>query len=276
MNPPFFSIIIPTYNRRFLLPKTLESVLEQTDPDWECLVVDDGSEDNTADFVRSLTEKRLRYFYQDNQGPAAARNTGLREARGAWIAFLDSDDWWEPNKLERFSGAIKQYPDIRIFHSEEIWFKNGRRHNPKRKHQKPDGRVFTQALPLCCISISTAVLHREVFDTVGLFDVSLPVCEDYDFWLRATHRYEVKLIPEYLTLKDGGRDDQLSLKTWGMDRFRIQALIKQLASGELSPQEQQLTAQILKEKCTIFAQGAQKRGKKEEASHYLQLMEKWV
>ena len=131
-------------------------------------------------------------------------------------------------------------------------------------------------LPVCCISISTAVVHQGVFDDVGQFDPQLRVCEDYDFWLRATHKYPVKLIPEYLTLKDGGRSDQLSFNTWGMDRFRVKALEKMLAADVLDSEERQKTYAVLEEKCRIFVQGAVKRGKVEEAQNYREIIRKWT
>ena len=273
---PFFSVIIPTYNRQSYLKKTLETVCAQTDKRFECLVIDDGSTDDTASMVRAWEDDRIHYLYQDNQGPAAARNHGLAQAQGTWIAFLDSDDWWEPSKLARFAEEINHKPRVQIFHSEEVWFKDGKRHNPKIKHQKPSGFVYFKALPLCCISISTAVIHKDVFKRVGGFDETLPACEDYDFWLRAAHQYEVCLIDEYLTLKDGGRPDQLSFSMPALDQYRIKSLVKMLDSGSLSGEEYAQTYAQLKKKCRIFANGAAKRGKSQEAQSYLELIGKWA
>jgi len=272
---PFFSVIIPTYNRKNFLKKAIESVLAQTDPDFELMIIDDGSTDGTQALVAQYGDARICYHYQQRCGVAAARNQGLAWAQGLFIAFLDSDDWWRAEKLTKFRQAIVDDPDYKIFHSEEVWYRKGRRLYPKRKHRKPDGRVYQQALPLCCISISTAVLHRDVFKKVGVFDESFEACEDYDFWLRATHSFPVRLIPEYLTEKDGGRPDQLSMSVWGLDRFRIQALIKMLSSGMLNEKDYTATLAELKKKAGVFIKGAEKRGQKAQVLYYQDLIQQY-
>ncbi|MCA9401664.1 MAG: glycosyltransferase [Candidatus Omnitrophica bacterium] len=268
---PFFSIIIPTYNRREYLRTAVASVLQQTDPRYELIIVDDGSTDGTDQIMSTFSDERTRYLHQENHGVAHARNQGLKIARGPWIAFLDSDDRWLPKKLERISGLMRDHPTIQIFHTEERWYRGGQVLLQKKKHQKPTGWVYPRVLPICCMSISTAVIHRSVFDRVGLFDETLPACEDYDFWLRSTHQFEVKLLEEALTEKEGGRDDQLSLQ-WGFDRFRIQALQKMIDSKTLSKDDEHLTRQTLKDKCRIYIQGAQKRQKLEEVRRYQKLL----
>jgi glycosyltransferase involved in cell wall biosynthesis len=271
----FFSIIIPAYNRKRFLEKAIDSVLSQTIPAFELIIVDDGSTDGTKDIVLSRQDHRIKYLYQNNRGVSSARNKGLREATGNFIAFLDSDDWWAREKLKKAVTYIHKYPGIKIFHTEETWFKNGQFLKQMAKHRKPTGWVYTDALPLCCISISTAVINRSVFNDIGYFDESLEACEDYDFWLRATNKYEVKLIPEALTLKDGGRPDQLSSRVWGLDRFRIIALEKMLKSGDLTEEKYKKTFQQLSRKCGIFSLGAEKRGKTKEAEYYKKIMEKY-
>ncbi len=268
---PFFSVIIPTYNRLPFVRKAVESVLTQTWKDWELLVIDDGSTDGTPQWIRTLTDPRVVYRWQENQGVSMARNTGLRLAKGEWVAFLDSDDRFTPRKLERVRAAIETYPDIRVVHTEERWYRQGRLLNPKKKHQKPDGEVYHRAVQLCCISISTAVVHREVFDRVGVFDPALPACEDYDFWLRVTQRYPVKLIPEYLTIKDGGRPDQLSAQPC-LDQYRIQALRRMLSSGSLTPRQREWTLAALQRKARIFVEGARKRGRMDIVAKYAQFV----
>jgi len=264
MPSPFFSIIIPTFNRRDFLHKAISTVIAQTFQDWELVVVDDGSTDNTEQMVRAFEDPRIHFIFQSNHGVAHARNQGLKVAKGQWVAFLDSDDWWLPQKLNVFAQNIDHNPDIKIFHSEETWFRQGELLNQKSKHQKPDGWVYLNALPLCCISISTAVIHNSVLEQVGHFDESLPACEDYDFWLRATHTFEVKLIPEYLTEKEGGREDQLSSQP-GLDQYRVQALAKMLRSGALAPEEFEATRKELCKKARVFVNGAQKRGRVQAA-----------
>jgi glycosyltransferase involved in cell wall biosynthesis len=272
---PFFSVIIPTFNRETFIEKAVDSVLGQSFSDLELIVIDDGSTDKTKELISHCSDKRLNYVYQKNQGVANARNKGMKLARGEFIAFLDSDDHWVSEKLEVSSDYIKNFPDIHIFHTEEVWYKNGNLLDQKKKHKKPTGFVYEKALPICCISISTAVIKKEVFDAVGIFDEELVACEDYDFWLRATHKYEVKLIPEYLTIKDGGRPDQLSSSVWGLDRFRIKALEKMLSSDLLKDKKYKATLDEFEKKCSIFAIGAEKKGKVKEAVFYKILPDKY-
>ena len=271
----FFSVIIPTFNRKGFLEPAVNSVLDQTFADLELIIIDDGSDDGTRDLIPSYNDTRITYCYQKNNGVAAARNSGLNKAKGKFIAFLDSDDRWTPEKLQRSSEYILKYPEIAIFHTEEIWYRSERLLPQKKKHKKPCGLVYEQALPLCCISISTAVIKRTVFDHIGMFDEKFEACEDYDFWLRATSKYRVKLIPEELTVKDGGRPDQLSSRIWGLDRFRIMSLEKMLLSGGLSGKNRDLTFKELVKKCSIFSDGSKKRGKAEESEYYATLPDKY-
>jgi glycosyltransferase involved in cell wall biosynthesis len=272
----FFSVIIPTFNRRGFLKKAVDSVLGQTFTGFKLIIVDDGSTDGTGELIKSYNDPRIEYTYQDNTGVSSARNKGLSMATGGFVAFLDSDDFWVPEKLEKSDEHIQLFPDISIFHTEEVWYRDGKLLNQKKKHKKPSGFVYTNALPLCCISISTAVIKKDVFESVGSFDEDMEACEDYDFWLRATQKYEVKLIPEDLTIKDGGRADQLSSSVWGLDRFRIRSLEKMLNSGTLDPEYRNATLKELREKCRVFAEGSRKRGKSEIAEYYKALTEKYT
>ena len=261
------SVLIPTYNRAYTLPLALDSVLAQTLPATEIIVIDDGSIDDTE----SLLKQRYpmaRYLHQSNQGVSAARNTGIRAARGDWIALLDSDDAWLAHKLERQCKAMSQ--GCPLIHSDEIWIRRGVRVNPMKKHAKTGGWMYQNCLPLCAISPSAALIRRDVFDAVGRFDESLPACEDYDFWLRVCARFPVAFIADPLIYKYGGHDDQLSQRYWGMDRFRVIALEKMLSAGILSHADDLATRQMLIQKLTILAQGAQKRGKYAEAHSYRQ------
>ncbi|MGB7293042.1 MAG: glycosyltransferase [Thermodesulfobacteriota bacterium] len=271
---PLFSVIIPTYNRRYLFETALKSVLNQTYMDFEVIVVDDGSTDQTSEVIQNFVDARIKYLHQENHGVSHARNRGLEISKGKFMAFLDSDDRWVPQKLRRAKESIDRYPDICIFHTDEIWYKGGTLLNQMKKHKKPSGYVYLKALPLCCIGMSTSVVKREVFETIGVFDESLPACEDYDFWLRATHSFEVKLINENLTIKDGGRRDQLSSQ-WGLDKHRIKALEKMLCSNNLNVEEYRFTCGELVKKCRIYASGAEKRGRQEEANLYNELARKY-
>jgi glycosyltransferase involved in cell wall biosynthesis len=266
------SVVIPTFNRAHVLPRALNSVLGQTLRPDEVLVVDDGSTDTTEEIVRGrYADERfpaIRFLEGSEGGVSAARNLGIRESSRQWIALLDSDDAWAPEKLEHQLLALRREPDFKICHTDEIWIRDGRRVNPMNKHAKHGGWIFKECLPLCCISPSSVMIHRSVFDHVGLFDEDLPVCEDYDLWLRVTSRYPVLLLNEKLTIKYGGHPDQLSHKLWGMDRFRIRALEKILESGELESEMRAAAEETLRRKLEIYLQGARKRGRLSEVEEY--------
>ncbi len=262
-----FSVIIPTYNRKPLVIRALISVFNQTLLPDEVIVVDDGSTDGTQQEV-SRHFPQVIYLYQTNKGVSAARNRGIVAARGEWIAFLDSDDEWLPQKLEKQMAALHQKPEFRICHTEEIWIRRGKRVNPRKKHRKYGGYIFPHCLPLCIISPSSVIIHRSIFETYGLFDETLPAVEDYDLWLRICAQEPVLFLDEPLIVKYGGHADQLSQKHWGMDRFRIYAMEKLLHSGILTPEQQRQTIEELLRKLAIFIQGAQKRGKVETVTRY--------
>lgn len=256
------SVIIPTFNRRHCLPRALDSVLAQTVSPLEIIVVDDGSDDGSDDLIRS-DYPQIHYFRQYNLGVSAARNRGIAEARGSWLAFLDSDDEWLPHKLARQLALVASRPGYPLVHSDEIWIRRGLRVNPKRKHGKAGGNIFRRCLPLCVISPSAAMLRSDLFAELGGFDESLPACEDYDLWLRVCSRYPVAYVDAPLLCKYGGHDDQLSRRHWGMDRFRVRALSRLLRSGHLSHDQRAATWDMLQRKCDILAAGARKRDNRE-------------
>lgn len=258
---PFFSIIIPVYNRNHLVRNAIDSVIGQTFRDHEIIVVDDGSTDETPR-IEDDYRGRVRYIRQDNRGVSAARNAGLAASRSPWTAFLDSDDRWLPPKLERQARYIEEHPDITIHQTGETWIRNSRRVNPRDRHLKRDGHIFPDSLELCLISPSAVVMDRSLFETFGLFDETLAACEDYDLWLRITPDERIGLIPDELVVKLGGHPDQLSRKHWGMDRFRIYAIVKLLSErGEtIRPEYRSLAEDTAIRKAGILLDGAKKRG----------------
>ena len=258
------SVVIPTYNRASLLERALASVGEQTLLPLEVIVVDDGSSDDTREVV-AHSAVEAHYLHQQNQGVSAARNRGVGAARGAWIALLDSDDAWMPDKLEAQMAALAEAPQLRICHTDEIWIRNGRRVNPGLRHRKRGGWILRHCLPLCVISPSSTLIHRQVFDCVGGFDESLPACEDYDLWLRVCCRYEVLFVPRALTIKHGGHEDQLS-RAPGLDRYRIRALEKLLRSIELGEADRRAVCETLLDKIDIYLVGVRKRGRTDESA----------
>ena len=249
MNTPLVSVIIPTYNRAWALKKAIESVLAQDYKNFELIVVDDGSTDDTEALVSEYA-KAVKFIQQPNLGVSAARNKGISIASGALIAFLDSDDYWEPQKLSAQVEFFNANPDALICQTEETWIRNGKRVNPKKKHKKLSGMIFIPSLALCLISPSAVMMRKILFAKVDMFDESLPACEDYDLWLRVTCRYPVHLIDTPLIVKTGGHEDQLSAAT-GLDKYRIYALKKILKSDFLNEEQYQAAENMLKKKCRI-------------------------
>jgi Glycosyltransferases involved in cell wall biogenesis len=269
------SAIIPTYNRASFLERSIGSVLAQRRACSELIVVDDGSTDATGALIERVTAGAgvpVRLVRQGNRGAAAARNAGIRLARGRLLAFLDADDWWLPDKLAIQAAAMEARPEFLVAHTREIWFRRGQRVNQKKKHDPPDGDIFAASLGMCVVGMSTVMARRELFDRYGLFDESLPCCEDYDLWLRVAYRESFLLVPEPLTGKDGGRPDQLSaIHRQGMDVFRIRALCALLDSGVLQSGQRHEAVAELARKCLIYGHGCAKHGRPEEGEHYMRL-----
>ena len=268
--PQSVGVVIPTFNRAHSLGRALDSVLAQTLPLRQIVVVDDGSTDSTADLVAGYPG--VSYLRQENRGVSAARNLGIRHCNCDWIALLDSDDEWLQDKLEVQFEALAEQPEHRLIHCDEIWIRNGRRVNPANRHRKRGGWMFEYCLPLCVISPSAVVMEKSLLEESGGFNEQLPACEDYDMWLRICSRYPVLYVDRPLLRKHGGHADQLSRKHWGMDRFRVQALHDLLAAGTLSESDRQAALASLREKCRILVAGARKRGNSEVEARYEALL----
>lgn len=251
------SVIIPSYNRVRPLLRALKSIYDQDSAVDEVIVVDDGSSDDSyASVSRNYPDVVLAR--QDNRGVSAARNTGIKLARYEWIALLDSDDTWRSDKISTIRRTQKEQCEYLLFHSDEIWIRNGVRVNPGKKHGKSGGWIFEKCLPLCAISPSATVLHRSLFESVSYFDESLPACEDYDLWLKICQRYPVCYIDSPLITKFGGHVDQLSRQHWGMDRFRIRSLNRLLEHAELGTEQRIAVEFELVKKLKILLKGAEK------------------
>jgi glycosyltransferase involved in cell wall biosynthesis len=288
------SIIIPSYNRASFLKKAITSVLEQTYSNWELLIIDDASSDETKELCDGFCQKdeRIKYFrpWDKNKGVSASRNYGIKISSAELIAFLDSDDIWLAKKLEKQINEYKKDPYV-LCHSDEIWIRNGARLNQMKKHKKSGGDIFLNCLPLCCISPSASIIRSDVFDKLGLFDESYPVCEDYDLWLRICARYKISFIEEALIIKNGGHSDQLSRASWGNDVYRVKSLVnlinnyysckkgktqieknnfvKEYKLGlNLDDEKINASKQILVKKSEILFKGFLKHGDVEKAEYY--------
>ncbi len=268
---PLVSVIIPTYNRGWCLNEAVDSVFSQTYERYELIVVDDGSEDDTGKCLSRY--KDITVITQHNRGVSAARNRGIASSKGELIAFLDSDDLWLPEKLSVQVAFFQANPEALVCQTQETWSRNGRRIHPKNRHRKQSGNFFERSLGLCLVSPSAVMIRKRLFETVGVFDENLPACEDYDLWLRVGVSIPIFLIDEPLVIKRGGHADQLSSNI-GLDKYRIQSIIKLLESGTLSHDQKAAAVAVLQNKCEIYASGCKKRGKLEEMAYYHDLARK--
>ncbi|RLC24289.1 MAG: glycosyltransferase family 2 protein [Deltaproteobacteria bacterium] len=267
MNPPLVSVILPTFNRAWTLKDAVDSVLNQDYPYIELIVIDDGSEDNTQELLGRY-KNRVVILKQENSGVSAARNAGIKNSHGEFIALLDSDDTWDKRKISCQVEFFKRHPEALICQTEEIWIRKGKRVNPKVKHKKPSGMVFEASLELCLVSPSAVMMRRQLFDLKGYFNEEFIVCEDYDLWLRVSATLPVFLIDKPYTIKRGGHTDQLS-SFHSQDKFRIRSLLNLIRSDSLTPVQAAKAKKVLKKKCTIYGNGCIKRGRNKEGEYYL-------
>jgi len=264
---PLVSVIIPTYDRRSVLGRAIRSVLSQTFKDFELIVVDDGSEDSTSEYL-SRFDGELTALFQVNNGVSSARNLGIKHSQGELLAFLDSDDEWLPEKLARQTALFQGAGPLFVCHTDEIWFRHGKQMPQRSYHAKQGGRFFERALERCLISPSSVMISRSLLEKVGHFDEELVAAEDYDLWLRITAFHEVHFVAEPLVIKHGDCENQLSRTVPVIDCFRIRAIEKILALQELREDYRKSAIRELIRKCEIVASGCAKRGKTKEAEEY--------
>jgi glycosyltransferase involved in cell wall biosynthesis len=257
------SVIIPTHNRAELISKTIESVLSQTVKVDEIIIIDDGSTDNTNEVVSKYD---VRYIYQKNKGVSNARNHGIKLAKNQWICFLDSDDIWEENKIEKQIAFHTQNPNILFSHTDELWIFNDKIIKQKKHQLKPSGYCFQENIANTLIGASTVMIHTKIFEDIGYFDEEFIACEDYDLWLRILYKYELGLINEKLIKKIAGHENQLSFTIRLLDIYRIKALMKHLDSPYKNDIKKLIVA-----KCDILVKGAIKHNNKDIENYYSKL-----
>ena len=259
---PKVSVIIPVYNRASMIQRAIDSVLMQTYPSIELIVVDDASDDD-LDFVLDTYRESGELAFElirlaENSGVSVARNKGIELASGEWISFLDSDDEWLVDKVSNQIQVLKDNPFFRAIHSNEKWMRNGCELMQKAYHAKPVGWGFEKSLKRCLIAPSSFMMHRDLWKHLGNFDEDLAVCEDYDFWLRLLRFFPIALESNASLIKYGGHADQLSFRYDVMDRFRIRALEKAL-SKDSKPYFKEMIMAHLNEKRVIVENGEKKR-----------------
>lgn len=195
------SIITPTYNRRDYLTETIESVLNQTYTNFEHLIVDDGSKDDTAAIVKAYQEydKRVHYFYQCNQGQSIARNFALNKAKGDFVCFLDSDDFWIPEKIEKQLEAFRKYPEVDVVYGDCLTIDSQSNIISKKNMKRHSGKITALLLRDNFVSMSTTMVRKRCFDEMGGMSTRWRVADDYELWLRLSTKYFFYYLPEYLT-----------------------------------------------------------------------------
>ncbi len=275
---PEVSVIIPTYNRCAMLREAVGSVIAQRGVALELIIIDDCSTDGTWDDLHRgelaraisrapatcavIAERTCR------RGPAAARNRGVELASADYIAFLDSDDLWEPQKLSHQLAYMRSHQEYALAQTQESWIRNGRQVNPGLRHLKHSGDIFEPSLRTCLISPSAVIMRTELFHEVGGFDEELQACEDYDLWIRILSRYLAGLLDEPLVTRRAGHPDQLSATMPALDRFRIRALLKLMAASGLTNGKRLAAAEVLVEKCEIYAKGLKRRERLDDFEFY--------
>ncbi|MBA4190998.1 MAG: family 2 glycosyl transferase [Planctomycetaceae bacterium] len=197
---PNVSIVMAAKNYARFLPMAVESVLAQTFTDWELVIVDDGSTDNTPAVVRPfLADSRIRYFRSDKLGQTRAKNLGLRLSRGEFVAFIDADDAWSPTKLDKQLAVFREKPDVGVVFCRRSLIDEQSRPIPaKPAPTPPRGRVLDKLFVQNFVCFSTAVARREVFSQVGAFDPQWDLAIDFDLWLRVAKHHAFDYVDEEL------------------------------------------------------------------------------
>jgi glycosyltransferase involved in cell wall biosynthesis/nucleoside phosphorylase len=258
------SVIVPVYNREHTIRPAIDSILSQSSMPDEIIVVNDCSTDNTAGILESYKDSITRISLESNSGPSKARNIGIQNAHCEWIAFMDSDDRWEKNKLKDQKEFLEKYPFFEAIQSDEKWIRNGQRVNPRSHHKKPEGWIWEQSLERCLVSPSSVLIKKSLLERYGRFDETLPVCEDYDLWLKVARFHAVGLETGLSVVKYGGHKDQLSRKFSAMDRFRVTSLVRML-KNEKSQSFRMKIIPVLSNKLKILINGYEKRKKQKDA-----------
>jgi len=201
------SVIIPTYNRAHMVGHAIQSVLDQTYQDFEIVVVDDASKDNTEEVVKSFNDKRVRYIkHERNEGVAAARNTGIKATKSKYVAFQDSDDEWLPEKLEKqMVGFRTASSNIGVVYTAFLRIEGDKEtYIPSPESTPKEGDIYDSLVRGNFVATPAAVVKRECFAKAGMFDEGIPCLEDWELWLRISKYYHFKCIDQPLTIAYSG------------------------------------------------------------------------
>lgn len=202
----YFSIIIPLYNKENFIENTIQSVLKQTFQDFEIIIVDDGSQDKSAEKVKQLNDKRIQYYFKENEGVSSARNFGIVKAKANYITFIDADDYWYPNFLETMCQNIIQFPEQKVF-AAAIEIETSKKTFPAQYSiQKTDENelvnYFSASSKQSVLCTSCAAFHKSVFEEIGAFDINIKSGQDTDLWIRIGLVYPIlfscKILARYV------------------------------------------------------------------------------
>lgn len=198
------SVIIPLYNKEHYIESTIQSVLQQTFNDFEIIIIDDGSTDNSAQKTRAFNDSRIRYYYQENQGVSSARNYGIKVSKGEFIAFLDADDTWEPGFLKAMCDLAQQYPQESVFSVAQA-------NRPITTLPFGVSIVKDFCSYFYCFCTGSLFFKKEVFENVGFFRQNIQIGEDFDMWLRIACKYHYVYLNEPYLIHPIATENNLSL-----------------------------------------------------------------
>ncbi|MDR0453255.1 MAG: glycosyltransferase [Deferribacteraceae bacterium] len=236
-----FSVIIPAYNRNSAVRDAIESVFRQTLPPVEIIIVDDCSDKPLEHSLAPYLSKIKIIRAEKNAGVSSARNIGIAVCSGKYVAFLDSDDLWTPDKCRIQIEAMIKY-NWRASHTDEHWYRQDRWVNQGKQHTKYGGHIFCKILDKCRISPSAFMLDRELLNRMGGFNEQLIVCEDYEFFLRLALETEIGYLPEKLTIKRAIEKNSLSASIKHIESTRLK-ILEQFASEHILSREYQMCLQ---------------------------------
>lgn len=270
---PLVSVIIPVYNRKEKVVDAVRSVMYQNFTNWELIIVDDGSDDGTLEVLGQFDRiDKIHIHTITHSGcPGFVRNRGAEHSTGTWLAFLDSDDLWSKDKLEKQILSIGNTRGIRFVHTGEIWMRNGKEVSQAHRKHRREGDLFEVSLGKCEIGPSTVMMTRDLFFETGGFREDLEICEDYEYWLRICDRNSVAYVDVPLVTKQAGHGDQLSFKYGQIEIFKIAALKDLVDSRAFTAEHMALSQKVLAEKCRIYSGGCKKRGRISEADEFEKL-----
>ncbi|MBW7857518.1 MAG: glycosyltransferase family 2 protein [Leptonema sp. (in: Bacteria)] len=268
-NQPTVTLIIPVKNRPYLLKEALRSVLYGTILPQEIIIVLDGTqESNNVDqqaaesiwVEMKINSCQLTILQGSNQGPAAARNLGAARSRTEWLTFLDSDDRWQPRKLEQQLQYMKKRPHLKASHCAEVWIKNNSEVKIPNRLRPSTGRLLSESFERCLVSVSSLLIQRSLFFILNGFQTDLRVCEDYDFWIRTFLHHPIGLVPpnkDSIVEKYAGNWNQLS-QTQNIDVYRVEVLLRILENHTLNSKDKKTAQNSLLKKWSIVTKQNQR------------------